>query len=226
MTGSVMRNQGTIRRSASTLAVAAALVLVSSNRASAGEPGGLPAALSGTSITSMQQRSTTTLVISDAPWLNCNDAQVPCSRRSSSIAMETSPKFDLDINLPNRMELSGYLWTMQLEDAEIYLRQAIGGPVIRQYFGEDSFAELGGGLAQRYVSAEPDDPLTLMTLGDRLDARDDPTRIGGAVMGAMGTTLYLNDFMIVDAKFRSGVGVGDGGAGIYHGHLVFAVTWK
>jgi hypothetical protein len=214
-----------IRRSASVaLAVAAALVALPLARAT--EPGGLPAALSGTSITTMQQRSTTALVISDAPWLSCNDAQIPCGKRSSSIAMETSPKFDLDIQLPNRLELSGYLWTMTLDNAEIYLRQAIGGPVLRQYIDDDSFVELGAGLAQRYVSAEPDDELTLMTLGDRLDESDDPTRIGAALMGSAGTTLFANDFMVVDAKIRSGVGVGDGGAGIFHGHLVFAVTWR
>jgi hypothetical protein len=115
---------------------------------------------------------------------------------------------------------------MTLDKSEIYLRQAIGGPVLRQYFGDSSFIEGGVGLAQRYVSAAPQDELTLMTLGDRFQEDNDPTRLGMAVMGAMGTSLYANEFVAVDAKLRTGVGVGDAGRGIFHGHLVFAVTWR
>jgi hypothetical protein len=222
--GDVMGTFRSIRRAASVLVVAATVtVLASSARAT--EPSGLPAALSATSMTSMSSRSYV-LVVSDAPWLSCNDAQAPCAGRGNSIYMETHPKWDFKLGLPEGMEVRGYLWTMQLEDTEVYLRQAIGGPVIRKSFGENGFVEVGAGLAQRYVSSGPACELSELTLGETADRRREPSRVGAALMGSLGSELFANEFVAIDARLRTGFGLGDMGEGIYHGHLVLAVTWR
>src|SRR6185436_4072103 len=100
------KHDANIRRTASWMLGLATLLVASV--AGATEPSGLPAAMAGSSMTGMITHRPTVLVVSDAPWLTCDDSAAPCpDGHSHAFTMNTMPKWDLKLELPQHMSVRG-----------------------------------------------------------------------------------------------------------------------
>ena len=151
-------------------------------------------------------------------FATCDDAGGGCrGLHAYKIEMEVFPHWEFRVPLPAGFMLTNHNWTMEHDDVDLSLRQAMIGGTLRYQHGDEFWLEAGGALAEQSISRPVESALL---------ASGDVGRMLPALLAGVGGWIPVGRHSELDLRLRAGASLGDDRlARVYHVNFVLAYNW-